>query len=461
MRQRCGARATLAHPGIHAQTVRVPPPTRAVTASSLTTWSLGALALGLALGALGHGAGGRAATGFAALAALVGPLGDLWVNALQLTVLPLVVTHLLAAVVCSGDRDDMAALGGRALLLFLGMLVAAGVLAVLLVPPLAALYEPTAVTLDALRATPVPDAARAAATAAPDSLGAFVSGLLPRNLFEAAARGELLPLLLFTIVFAAAVTRLPDAQREPLARTVAGLAAAMLQVVRWVLWLTPLGVFAFTYGLALRAGGGAAGMLGAYVAVLSVAMLVGTALLYPLTAIFGRVRVRDFARAAAPAQLVAASTRSSLAALPALVEGARERLRLPPSATGFVLPLSAALFKPNRTISSTGKLIFLAHVYGVPLGAATLVGFVATVILLSVTAVGVPGGGSAFKTMPAYLAAGIPIEGVVIAEAVETIPDVFKTLLNVTGYLSVATLLSRGARAGAAPVAEEAPAHAA
>ena len=127
-----------------------------------------------------------------------------------------------------------------------------------------------------------------------------------------------------------------------------------------------------------------------------------------------------------------------------------------------MLPLSAALFKPNRTISSTGKLVFLAHVYGVPLGPATLLGFIATVILLSVTAVGVPGGGSAFKTMPAYLAAGIPIEGVVIAEAVETIPDVFKTLLNVTGYLSVATLLSRGARAPTArPVAEEAPAHAA
>ena len=435
-------------------------------APSLTTWSLAALAAGLLLGLLGHrpaADGGARSDGFAALAALVGPLGDLWVNALQLTVLPLVVAHLLAAVVGGGERRGMAALGGRAVLLFLALLVAGGGLAVLVVPPMAQLYTPTAATLEALRATPGPDAARAAAMAAPESFGAWLSALLPRNLFQAAAQGELLPLLLFTIVFGLAVLRLPAGQREPLARLFAALAAAMLQVVRWILWLTPLGVFAFTYALALRAGGGAAGVLGAYVAVLCAAMLLGTALLYPLVAAVARVPLRDFARAAAPAQLVAVSTRSSLAALPALVEGARDRLRLPASATGFVLPLSAAVFKPNRTISSTGKLLFLAHVYGVPLGPAGIVAFVATVILLSVTAVGVPGGGSAFKTMPAYLAAGIPIEGVVLAEAVETIPDVFKTLLNVTGYLGVATLLSRGERARAVADAADAgrPAHAA
>jgi Na+/H+-dicarboxylate symporter len=98
-------------------------------------------------------------------------------------------------------------------------------------------------------------------------------------------------------------------------------------------------------------------------------------------------------------------------------------------------------------------------VYGVPLSATTIATFVATVIVMSFSSAGLPGGGSAFKTLPAYVAAGLPIEGIVIAEAVETIPDIFKTVLNVTGDMSAATLLSRASRVpavAASPVAEQA-----
>jgi Na+/H+-dicarboxylate symporter len=115
--------------------------------------------------------------------------------------------------------------------------------------------------------------------------------------------------------------------------------------------------------------------------------------------------------------------------------------------TGFVLPLSVSTFKVNRTISSTTKLLFLAHVFAVPLGAAELATFLVTALILSFSSVGVPGGGSAFRTLPAYLAAGVPIEGIVILEAVDTIPDIFKTLTNVTGDMSAATILSRTERA--------------
>jgi Na+/H+-dicarboxylate symporter len=108
-----------------------------------------------------------------------------------------------------------------------------------------------------------------------------------------------------------------------------------------------------------------------------------------------------------------------------------------------VLPLSVAVFKVNRTISSTAKLLFLAHVYNIPLSAQTIAAFLATVILLSFSSVGVPDGGTAFATIPAYLAAGLPLEVVVVFEATTTIPDIFKTLLNVTGDMSAAAMLSR------------------
>ena len=416
---------------------------RAFGGASLTAWSIAALAIGLGIGIAGHAAG---STAVAALAVGVRPLGDLWVAALQMTVLPLVVAHMLAAIVGVRDGHSVGALGGRALALFVVMLGIAGLAAMAVTPLLLSHYAVSAGTMTALRSSvPVPPAAREAA-AAPLSLAQWASTLLPRNLIQAALQGDILPLLLFTALFGIAITKLPPAQRDPLARAAHGIAAAMFTIVKWILWFTPAAVFALILAFSLGSGSGAASVLGAFVVVQSGLMLLATAALYPVSATLGRTSMRAFARAVAPAQLVAVSTRSSIAALPALIEGGRDQLQLPDTATGFVLPFSVSLFKVNRTISSTVKLLFLAHIYSIPLSAATLTTFLVTVIILSFSSAGVPGGGVAFKTLPAYLAAGVPIEGIVILEAVDTIPDVFKTLLNVTGDMSVAALLSRSAR---------------
>jgi Na+/H+-dicarboxylate symporter len=414
---------------------------------SLTAWSLVALALALALGIWGHISGAPA---FATLDEILKPIGALWMAALQMAVLPLVILKLLAAIVGAPSSESVGKLGLRTLGLFVVMLVAAGLFTLLIAPPLVAFYDADPTTIASLKSTvALPELENAA----PVTLSAWISGLLPRNLFAAAARGDLFPILLFTAVFGIAVTRLPEEKRLPVAALFQGLSAAMLTVIRWILVGTPVGVFALTYPTALRAGAGAAGMLGAFIVLVSVLLLLATLLLYPVTALFGRTSMRTFARAVAPAQLVAVSTRSSIASLPALIEGGTEHLRLPVTATGFVLPLTVAVFKVNRTISSTAKLLFIAHLYDIPLSAQTIVAFMATVILLSFSSAGVPDGGSAFATVPAYLAAGLPLEAVIVFEATTTVPDIFKTLLNVTGDMSAAAMLSRS-RSGEVPEAE-------
>ena len=418
---------------------------------SITIWSLAALGLGLGLGALGHRS---QAAGFAVFGQIVEPLGQLWVSALQMTVLPLVVVYLLAAIVGAGADDSLGGLGGRAVALFVGLLVLAAAFTLIVTPPLisAAAPEPGAF-LQLQASTTVPQAARDAATSGATSVGAWIGTLLPSNLFQAASRGDVLPLLLFSVLLALAIRQLPDEKRHPLQNGAEALTAALLILVRWLLVATPVGVFALSFGLGRETGLGALGVLGGLVALQCGLMVAFTLLLYPISAALGRVSIGAFAKAVAPAQLVALTTRSSIASLPALVEGAHT-LRLPASATTFVLPLTVSLFKVNRTISSTSKLLFLAHMYGIPLTAATIATLVATVVVMSFSSAGLPGGGSAFKTLPAYIAAGLPIEGIVLAEAVETIPDIFKTVLNVTGDMSAATLLSRGARASAlAPAA--------
>ena len=413
---------------------------------SLTTWSILALTAGLGLGILGHETGSPA---LARIGEWIKPIGSMWVSALQLTVIPLVITNLLATISGAGAKS-VGKLGVRTFVLFLTMLLAAGVFAILLTPLFLSrlsLDPNTVATMSAAAASAKAGGTlAAAANNAPVSISDWLSRLLPTNLVEAAVRGDIFPLLLFTGFFALAVTRLPSERQLLLTNVFESLACAMLQLVRWILVAAPVGVFALTYGLALKTGSSTGGILGAYIVIVSVLMLMFTVLLYPLSTFVGRVRMIDFARGVAPAQLVAVSSRSSIASLPALVEGGRDRLRLPSTGTSFVLPLSVSLFKVNRPISAVVKLMLVAHLYGIPLRPTTLVIFLATVMIISFTAPGIPQSGPGLKTIPAYLAAGVPIEAIIVVEAVESIPDIFKTLLNVTGDMTVATLLTRSHR---------------
>jgi proton glutamate symport protein len=383
---------------------------------------------------LGHASG---ADGFRELERVVTPVGALWLAALQMLLLPLILSQLLSAITGAGGGagKEIGQLGLRTILLFVLMLFAAGALTYVASKPVVALYD----------AGP----SFAASVAPPPDGGAKATdrdNQWPTNLVEAARKGQIFPLLIFAALLGAAVTRLPDERRLPLTNLFRGFAEAMMIVVRWVLVFTPAGVFALSYASALDAGGAVAGMMGAFIVLVCAMLALFIVLLYPVTAIAARIPVRTFAKAVAPAQLVAVSTLSSIAALPALVQGGIDHLKLPPRFTGFVLPLCVSIFKMNRTVSSTAKLVFLAHVYGVPMSAWTLVVFMISVTLLSFGAAGVPNGGQAFSTLPAYVAAGLPIEGVILLEATSMVPDMLKTVLNVTGDMSVAAILSRSSR---------------
>ncbi len=427
---------------------------------SLTAWSLVALAAGLLLGLLGHRVG---AGHFEAPIAVARTVGDLWIASLQMMVVPLMIAYTLAAIVGARGEGAVGALTGRAVLLFTAMLAAAAAVTLALTPLIVNLYPVDPATIAALKGrTSIPDSVREMASAGYGSFGSFISTLIPRNLFESAARGEILPLLLFTLLVGIAITRLSFEQLEPLSRILQGLAEAMLICVRWILALTPVGVFALALLFALGAGGDAVGVLGAWAVIASGMLLLCTVLLYPVTASLGRTSVLAFARAAAPAQLVAATTRSSIASLPALVQGGREHLNLPATATGLVLPLGVSLFKLSQIVANLTKFIFLSHVCGVSLSPAKISTFLLIVVILSFSTAGLPSRG-AMRSLPAYMAAGIPIEAVVIVDTIEAVPDIFQTVLNVTGHMSAATLLSRssrgrsraGAAAGAAARASE------
>jgi Na+/H+-dicarboxylate symporter len=365
-----------------------------------------------------------------------------------MTVLPLVIALTLVAIVGARRDSSIGALGAKAFALFMAMLVAAACLALALAMPALASHDVdpgAAASFRAQMSEPAPDvhSDRPHAT-----LGDWLVGLVPVNIFSSAAKGEILPILLFTVLFGLAVRRLSQ-NHELLGNLFEGFAGAMMVIVGWVLKVLPLGVFALCAVFASRLGSRATGVIVFFIVLLSGILLAATLLLYPVTAILGRVSLARFARAVAPAQVVAVSTRSSLASLPALVDGGRKHLGLSDSATGFVLPLCVATFKFDYGISSLVRLLFVAHVLDIRLGAAEIARFLMTQLILSFSGAGIPGAGSV-RSLPAFLAAGIPIEGVLIVNAVNSIPDIFATLANVTADMSAATILSRKDRARAA-----------
>ncbi len=254
----------------------------------------------------------------------------------------------------------------------------------------------------------------------------------------------MLPLIVFALVLGLALIQVPEASRQRIVTIFRGIAESMLVVVRWVLIVAPIGVFALALPLVARMGLSAVGALAAYVALVSIAVGAFTLLvLYPAAVWIGGVSLRDFAKAAAPAQAVAISARSSLAALPALMDGSRNRLRLPEEVTGFFLPLASSTFRVGATLGLTTGCVFIARLYGVDLSGAQLVTVVLTAVITSFSIPGIPGG-SIIAMVPVLTSVGLPVEGVGILLGVDTIPDMFRTTANVTGHLAAASIVSRG-----------------
>lgn len=406
----------------------------------VTLGSLAGLVAGFGAGALAHE---TQAGWLLALASVFEPVGLLWTNALRMVAVPLMVACLVLVIGSTRQTRTAGRVGGLSLLAFLVFLMLAGALTLAVAPRLS---EGITVDADARAALQsVSTAGREAVERAGQTptLAQWVSALMPTNVFRALAEENILGLLVCAILFALALTRVTQERRDLLVRFFEAVAETASVLVGWLLLLIPLGVFALTFSLAAKTGVAVAGSVGFYVLELSGLLLAFTALLYPVSFVLGRVPLRRFASGVWPAQAVGIGTRSSLASLAPLIEGSTERLRLPAEVSGLVLPLSVSSFKLNRAISAPFQLYFLAHLYGLPLRPGYVLTFVATEILFSFTSVGIPSSGETLATLPLYLGAGIPVEGVMLLKAVDAVPDIFKTLLNVTADMSVAVIVAR------------------
>jgi len=370
------------------------------------------------------------------------PIGQLWVNAIRMTVVPLVVSLLFVSVAGRDASHGIGRLGAATITTFFALLAFAALVSLLLVPPLIADMKLLPETAAALRSTATASAGVTAAqvTKLP-GFAAWVTSLVPTNVVQAAADGAMLPVILFTLLFALAAARIDAPLRQALVDFFGSVAGAMTRIVGWVIAAAPVGVFALVLAAASRVGIALAGAMVYYVVGISAVLVLFTLLTYPVAAIVGGIPLPAFIRAALPAQAVALSSSSSLASLPALVEGSKS-LGLPREVGGFVLPLSVSIFKVATPITWLVGTAFLARLYGVPLGSGALAAIAFTAVALSLTIPGVPQGAQLLLA-PVLATFGIPAEGVALLIAADTIPDLVGTMANVTGDLVVAAVVAR------------------
>ena len=408
---------------------------------SLTTRVLLALLLGLGAGLLLEPR--ASATPWAQLITVSGTVGTLWVNAIRMTVVPLVLSLLITGVNSAADPRVVRSVGARALGAFVGLLGLAAVVGLFIVPLLFTWFEIDPATSASLRETALRNAPEAgeAAKSVP-TFSQFLVNLVPTNPVKAAADGTMLPLVIFALAFGLALLRLDAVVRTPVLGFFRAMGDAMLAIVRWLIALAPLGVLTLMLPLAARAGWQSAGALTYYVVAMAVACVTLILLLYPTAALVGRVPVARFARAVFPAQAVAVSTSSSLASLPALIDGAERRLGLPPAVSGVALPLAVSVFKVGSPVVWTVAALFLGHLYGVEITLPDRLMIVATAALSSFSVPGIPHGWL-LLVAPLLATIGVPVEGIALLFAVDVIPDIFATTMNVTADMVAATIVAR------------------
>ena len=381
------------------------------------------------------------ATGSPALHALADgarPLGRLFLNLLQMVVIPLVAAALFLGVAGFGDARRLGRLGARTLGFFWGTTLAAiglGFAVAALILPLAAIPPEHQARLRALGAE------SSAAAPAPTGGLRFLIELVPSNPVKAAVDGQLLPLIVFVTILAVATTALTPRHRDALVELADAVVHALIRVVHWVLLLAPFGIFALVAPAVARFGWDLVrAMLVFVLAVAAGVSLLVAGVYVPVARLLGRRPVRQLLRAGVAPVLMGFSTTSSLAALPAMFQAAERDLGVDRGVAGFVLPLGAAINRAGSALFQAVALLFVARLFGTPIGAGGLLQAAAAVFLASLTIAAVPGA-SVVSLIPAFAALGLPAAGIPLLLGLDRIPDMFRTATNVAGDVAGAVIL--------------------
>ena len=411
---------------------------------ALHTRMLIGFAFGAAGGAVAHLT--LAGTPFldAFLRYVAGPAGQIFLRLLFMLVVPLIFAALVLGVTGLGDLRSLGRIGARTLLY---TVVVSGI-AVLLGVAMVNIFQPGHGLPDAVRERLIQSAgerpaAVQAAAEQPTGIDLIVS-LVPRNPIKAAAEGDMLAVMFFSLLFGIglAMTRTEAARR--LEGMIEGLYDVTMRLIQMVIGLAPFGVAALLFSLTAELGYGILAQLARYVAVVLAALAFHQFVIYSLAVRFlGGMSPLRFFRGIEPAMITAFSTASSNATLPTALKVADEQLGLPRHVSRFVLTIGSTANQNGTALFEGVTVLFLAQFYGVDLTLAQQTLVVMICVLGGIGTAGVPAGSIPVVAMILGMVR-IPPEGIGLILGVDRFLDMCRTTLNVSGDLAAAVVIARG-----------------
>ncbi len=353
-------------------------------------------------------------------------IGTLWMNYLKLCAIPLVLLLLFSAIVRLPNRESAKTVSNRFFLTMVLILLFGAVIAWLIHTLKLSFFGTGSFSISG----------EDVASPEPEPISEWFKGLIPSNFFEAAVAGNILPLVIVATIFAFAVRCSSEKIRENLVTVFENVLAIFALMIRWGIMLLPLGGFALAFVFAGESGTGFVEIAFQFLLLSVCTFFSVTVLLILITCILCKRSIFHFLKTITKSVATAASTRSSIASLPSMVSDVNTGKLATPESTAFALPLAVSIFKANRTVSSTLKLLFVASVSSVVLTFPQVVVFVGTMMLLSIASPGIPRSGTS-SGLGIYLALGLPLSTLILLDVVEPVIDIFKTIYNVVADICI------------------------
>ncbi|GHB04044.1 dicarboxylate:amino acid:cation symporter DAACS family protein [Algimonas arctica] len=391
------------------------------------------IALGLFLGlCVGLGAAMTESPVLYAIARESAPVGKLFINAINMVVIPLVVVIIFSSVARLGDVRKLGKIGGMTMAFYWMTLVPA-ILIGMAVMTLGLQFVPDMVTppADDLQ---IPQL---------QSMTDFIVSLIPPNPFAAAADGKILPLIVFTALFAAAVGTLPVDRKDRMISTAEDIGDALIKMVWWILFCAPVGVFGLIAPATAQMGWGLIQSLGVFILCVTLGLLIFVGLVFvPLLLVFAKMGPVRFFKSILGSSSIAFSTTSTVAAIPVTLEEVTHNLNVSETTADLLIPFGASIFRPGSALFQGAAIVFLAHIYGVPIAAGTVGAVLLATFLVSLTVAPVPS--SSVVTMaPALDAIGVPVAGLALVLGIDRIPDMMRSVVNLVGQITAAVLVDK------------------
>ncbi len=375
---------------------------------------------------------------------VLNPIGQIFMRLLFMVVVPLVFTSVTLGVASLGDIRRIGRIGSKTLLFFLATTALAAVIGLTLtnlVRPGDSLDPEVRTSLMEEYSSQAGER-MAAAESTKFGVETFVN-IVPKNPVEAAAKGDMLGLIFFSLIFGIALTMIGESGRKPVMDVLVGISEAVMIMINFAMKLAPLGVFGLIFSVTAKFGYNLLQSLLLYVVTVLVGLAIHQFAVIPtLAKLLAGIGPRQFFLGIKQLVVTAFSTSSSNATLPTTIRTATDNFGVPPEIAGFVLPLGATMNMNGTALFEGMTVLFLAQVFGIQLDLLTQVIVVIMSVITAVGVAGVPSGSIPLLVMVMGMV-GIPGEGIALILGVDRILDMCRTVPNVTGDLLTSLVITR------------------